>query len=372
MKQFDFKIIIVILFCAVLFGTLFAFIILPKSDYSPAEKRYLTGAPNLSFENILSGKFSEEAESFIADHIPGRKLLIGLSANYDRLSLRQTTKDIYMGTSGRLYEKPNVLNESIIRRNMACINEFADNIGTQVEMMIVPSAGFIMQNDIKGLYDTYNDDKIISAIYSQAGAHINTIDLLDSFSSAANGDELYYKTDHHWTSRGAYSAYCVYMQAKGRLALPEDAYDINTAGGFHGSTYSRSTLWQVPSESIEMWTSNTTISVEDTESDAVHKGVFFPENLDEDDKYTVFLDGNHSVITTHNPDGTGKLLVIRDSYANCLGCFLADSYETVTMVDLRYYKEPVSDLYREGNYDDVLILYSIGNFLSDANIIWLE
>ena len=86
----------------------------------------------------------------------------------------------------------------------------------------------------------------------------------------------------------------------------------------------------------------------------------------------MFLDGNHSVVRIHNPAGKGKLLVIRDSYANLLGTFLAESYETVVLVDLRYYKNPVSQLIAEEGCDEILIAYSLGNFMTDANIVWLR
>ena len=75
-----------------------------------------------------------------------------------------------------------------------------------------------------------------------------------------------------------------------------------------------------------------------------------------------------------NPEaaGKGKLLVIRDSYANCLGTFLAESYEEVVLVDLRYYKKPVSELLASEEFENVLVCYSIGNFMTDANIVWLR
>ena len=75
-----------------------------------------------------------------------------------------------------------------------------------------------------------------------------------------------------------------------------------------------------------------------------------------------------------NPEaaGKGKLLVIRDSYANCLGTFLANSYETVVLVDLRYYKLAVSELLAQEEFDDILVCYSLGNFMTDTNMIWLR
>ena len=96
--------------------------------------------------------------------------------------------------------------------------------------------------------------------------------------------------------------------------------------------------------------------------------------LEELDKYTVYLDGNHSLVRIENPAaaGKGKLLVIRDSYANCMGTFLANSYESVVLVDLRYYKNPVSELLAAEEFTDVLVCYSLGNFMTDTNLIFLR
>ena len=95
------------------------------------------------------------------------------------------------------------------------------------------------------------------------------------------------------------------------------------------------------------------------------------ERLKELDKYTVYLGGNQPLVRIHNPEGEGRILVIRDSYANCLGTFLAQSYAEVVLVDLRYYKSPVSELAKEG-FDQVLVCYSLYNFLTDANFPWLK
>lgn len=74
----------------------------------------------------------------------------------------------------------------------------------------------------------------------------------------------------------------------------------------------------------------------------------------------------------HNPEKEGKLLVIRDSYSNCLGGFLAESYGEVVLVDLRYYRQTVSELARQENFDDILVCYCCANFLTDTNLILLR
>ena len=125
---------------------------------------------------------------------------------------------------------------------------------------------------------------------------------------------------------------------------------------------------------LELWHGPSALTVTNGETETVHEGVFYRERLQESDKYTVFLDGNHSIVRIDNPErkGSGKLLVIRDSYANSLGCFLAESYETVVLVDLRYYKKAVSELYAQEEFTDILICYCIGNFMTDTNLVWLR
>ena len=164
------------------------------------------------------------------------------------------------------------------------------------------------------------------------------------------------------------------METKDRAYRAKEEFAVETVPGFYGSTYSRSALWLTPADTLELWTGTPDLQVTNKESGNLHTGIFYRERLEEADKYTVFLDGNHSLVTIRNPHaaGQGKLLVIRDSYSNCLGGFLAESYETVVLVDLRYYKQPISQLLAQEGFDDILVCYSLGNFLTDKNIIWLR
>lgn len=199
------------------------------------------------------------------------------------------------------------------------------------------------------------------------------IDLLEPFGRAER-ERLYYRTDHHWTGYGAWLAYREYMQSLGRDSLTEEEYALSYIPGFYGSTYSRSGFWQYPPEDMEIWDDGGSYSVSFSDREGSFDSLFFPERLEEADKYTYWLDGNHPLVRIENqdPEARGSLLVIRDSYSNCLGCFLAGSYKTVVLADLRYYKDALSELYRQENFDNVLIVYSIGNFLTDNNFVWLE
>ncbi len=363
-----------VLFCAFLFAFLALFLFLPEQNYSEKEKRYLAEKPELTWENVSTGGFSEDVETYLADHMPGRDFFVGMNAYVDLLTNRQVTKDIYLAEGNRLVEKPVVWNEAAAQRNMDAINKFAASVDRPVDFMLVPSAGYVLQDTVTGLSDPYTDDRIISSIYAMAGKNLNCRDLLPAFTGSEDTGKLYYRTDHHWTSLGAYTAYSAYMDMLGRQYPTQLEFAVESHEGFWGSTYSRSGLWMIPSEPVELWKNETAFTVTNSESEQPHHGLFYTERLEELDKYTVYLDGNHSLVTIQNPDavGKGKLLVIRDSYANCLGAFLANSYETVTLVDLRYYKKPVSELLAGGEYTDVLICYSLSNFMTDGNFVWLR
>ena len=370
-KRKDYLLCLLFLLGLFVMGALF--LLLPREDFSEKEKRYLEKAPELSWESLSSGDFGEKAEKYMADHLPFRDFFVGLAANTDRLMGLQVTKDIYVGESGRLYEAPCRENEAATQEHMEAINAFAQKLGRDVDFMLVPSAGYMMQQDIKGLKNPYIDDELIAAAYAQAGENLRCIDLLETFAAADRG-RLYYRTDHHWTGYGAWLAYREYMDSLGRESRAQTDYSLSYIPGFYGSTYSRSCLWQYPPEDMEVWDDGGTYSVSFSDREGEFDSLFFPERLEETDKYTYWLDGNHPLVRIENldPEADGSLLVIRDSYSNCLGCFLAGSYKTVVLADLRYYKEPLSELYEREGFDDVLVAYSVGNFLTDNNFIWLE
>lgn len=372
-SRFDEKLMIAA-FCGFLGVMSLLFILLPKEKFSPLEKRYLSDPPVLNWENLSSGKFGSDVESYMADYIPGRNFFVGLNAYVDLLTGRQVSKGVYAAEGNRLVRAPVVWNEAQAQQNMQAINNFAEKIGKQVDLMLVPSAGWAAQDTIVGLSDPYEDEVLIQRLYDLCGEGVRTIDLTSVIEAQPDPASLYYRTDHHWTTEGACLAYETYMQLLGRDYRAKEDFTVETASGFQGSTYSESALWLTPGEDIEMWHGSSNITVTNGENPEPHQGVFYQERLEEADKYTVFLDGNHSIVRITNPDakGKGKLLVIRDSYSNCLGTLLTESYEEVVLVDLRYYKNPVSQLCAEENFNDVLVCYSMDNIMTDTNLVWLQ
>ena len=366
--------LLITLFCGFLAVMSILYLCLPKETFSQQEKRYLAQSPEITWERISSGDFSADVDTFLADHIPGRSFFVGLNACWDLITGRQNSKDILLTKDLRLVEAPAEWDSAVVEKNASLFNNFAQKQSVPVDLMLVPSAGWASESQIPGVHPPYEDEAIIRSVYDQIGESINCVDILSVFSATGAPETFYYRTDHHWTSAGAYTAYRTYMEQLGRDCREPDAYQIETVSDFRGSAHSRSALWMIPGEPLELWTGGNKIQVTHESLSEPHEGIFFRERLAEADKYTVYLDGNHSLVRLYNPDaaGQGKLLVIRDSFSNCLGGFLADSYETVVLADLRYYRQSLSELVAEEGFDRILICYSLGNFMTDTNMVWLR
>lgn len=370
MKNQKEHIINISVFSLFLSAMLLLYVFLPKTDFSQLEKRYLQEFPEITVEKISDGSFGSEIEAYMADHMPARDLFVGLNSYYEQFVGQGHTSDIYLTKEDALVEAPVKINMASLEKNMKAINNFGKKLHTTVDFMIIPSAGWASRDNISGPANEYTDAEDIEKIYSMCSTDINTINVCNTFDSPL----LYYKTDHHWNSLGAYTGYKMYAEAINKPYREKDEFNIEKTPEFYGSTYSRAALWLTPPEELELWKCSENITVTNEADTKGHQGLFYRERLNETDKYTVFLDGNHSLVKIHNPDAKTNetILVIRDSYSNCLGGFLCETYENVLLVDLRYYKKSISDLCKEENPDNILICYSLHNFLTDANIIWLK
>lgn len=355
-------------FCAFLGIMAVLFLVLPKQEMSETEKRNLEKTPEFSWENLSSGKFGEDIESYMADHVPGRDFFVGVHSYTELLTGRQVTKDIYLAEGDRLVERPLEWNEQT-EKNIKAVNDLSVALGQPVDLMIVPSGGWAVRDSITGLSDEYLDDQLIEKLYGLAGEGVASRDLVSVFGSYEYPEQLYYRTDHHWTSLGAYTAYKAYMEMLGQPYAAQEDFTVQTVENFKGTTHSRAALWLIDGEPLEMWTGSENITVRFGKSEETYDKVFFENRLQELDKYTVFLDGNHDLVTLENPDAPvdETILVIRDSYSNCLGPFLAQTYKKVVLVDLRYYSDAVVDYCTLNRVDRVVVLYSLSNFMTDTN-----
>lgn len=374
------KYIPAVVFLIFIYGMALWFLFSPKTDYSSSEKRYLQKFPDTNVEKVLSGDFGNEFETFFADQFPQRNTWVGLNAYTALAEGNNGASGVYNCKNGYLINKP-VSTDNNLDKNVGAVVDFAKTIDAPTTVMLVPSTGYIADDVLPTFHDKYNDDEDISKISSTLSKEkIGFVDLRERFKSEyKNGSQLYYKTDHHWTTKGAYTGYQELCKALGITPIDDSTLKKDSYPDFYGTTYSSSGFWLTPPDNIEIWSnpknSDKNISVKITEGANVKTSgsMYFTDHLKEDDKYPVFIDGNHALTEITNTNAkNGTILLIKDSFSHSLAPFLAENYSKVVLVDLRYYKESVSQLVSTYNPEQVVVLYGIDNLATDTDIVWLK
>lgn len=374
------KYIPAVVFLIFIYGMALWFLFSPKTDYSSSEKRYLQKFPDANVEKVLSGEFGSEFETFFADQFPQRNTWVGINAYTTLAEGNNGASGVYNCKNGYLINKP-VSTDNNLDKNVGAVVDFAKTIDAPTTVMLVPSTGYIADDVLPTFHDKYNDDEDISKISSTLSKEkIGFVDLRERFKSEyKNGSQLYYKTDHHWTTKGAYTGYQELCKALGITPIDDSTLKKDSYPDFYGTTYSSSGFWLTPPDNIEIWSnpknSDKNISVKITEGANVKTSgsMYFTDHLKEDDKYPVFIDGNHALTEITNTNAkNGTILLIKDSFSHSLAPFLAENYSKVVLVDLRYYKESVSQLVSTYNPEQVVVLYGIDNLATDTDIVWLK
>ncbi len=348
-------------------------LVLPPRAYSEREKRYLVTAPQIDAETIRSASLSQTLEEAAADQFPLRDLFVGVNAYAELAEGRNTAQDVLMGKDGRLFAAP-AQDTGKLAANLSAVENYAAQSSVPVFVAAIPQAGYIYGEALPASAPPYDDDRTLARI-EESLPDADVLDVSAFLEDNKDAQSVYYKTDHHLTSFGAYLVYIKLCNALGIDPMPSDGFTVELWDGFYGTAFSSSGYWLTQPDKIELWRwdGHEAVTVEIPETETRHDGLFFTEHLGSEDKYPVYLDGNHALTHLHNDAApAGTLLLVKDSFAHCLSCFLAAHYRDIYLVDLRYYKEPVSELAEEVGADTVLVLYGVANLLTDSSLVWLR
>ena len=182
---------------------------------------------------------------------------------------------------------------------------------------------------------------------------------------------IYYKTDHHWTSLGAYLAYKEFAIVNNIAPIEITDLRENRVDGFLGTYFSKSKKINAKEDYI-LYYDNLNI---DVKIDGVKvSGLNNDDKWESSDKYSAFLNGNNglTVIKNNSIKNNSKILVIKDSYANSFIQFLINNYNEIYVVDLRSYSTGFNNFFKENKFNNVLIMYSLKNLSEDVNLSKLK
>ena len=348
----------------------FAFLISEKQEFSEGENRYLEKFPEFTFSSLKEGKYTEKLQSYLSDHFPLRNLFMGLKAETEIALGKREIGGVYIAKDGYLiedYAAPKNTDKIVGQ-----FEKFAKSLeSAEVSLMLAPTAITIYEEKLPALAPVRSQMQTRDEIYGRLD--FSTIDRYDALMGAKKDNELYYRTDHHWTGYGAYAAYTAYCEAREIEPLPLERFEITEVStDFKGTIYSKLNDAKIKADTITIFENpenRLTVYYEDKKETT--DSLYNFEYLDKKDKYSMFLNNIHPFIeiTNETADSDKELAVVKDSYANCLVPFLVNHYRKVYVFDTRYYKGGPSKFINENRQiTDVLLLYNMNTLDNDTGI----
>ncbi len=360
-------------FAFVIIGVQGAFWCLPHEKVSEKEKRVLSEPPRISLARIADGRFMEQAETYLTDHFPARETFIGAQAYFRQAEGLNAANEIYRGKEDWLIATPLKDEQAILKRNLSALNDFLKQTGKPATALVVPTTGAVEADFLPWLHETYPDEVLLDMIQKTLDPAVKWCDVFGAFESHPEREKLFYRTDHHWTTAGAYRAYQLFCAETDRVPTPKTAYKITEVPDFYGTSYAKSGLWATKPDTLEVWQSETTVSIavqdENMKQPKEQDSLFFWAHQNELDKYPIFLDGNHGRVTIETGGKGERLLVLRDSFAHCFAPFLAEHFSRIDLIDLRYFKlQTVSEYLAQNPVDEILLCYGLDSLMTDRSI----
>lgn len=374
----------VLIFLLLIGGFAVAFLALPDRAFSPQENRGLQTLPSISAAGWISGDYADRCDDYFADQFPARDLLVGLKCRCELALGKGENDGILRGRDGylarvlfdartrdgRTLSDVDCVDMRQIQASCEALTRTRDALKIPFEILLTGRTIDVCASSFA--YPRENSDRLLDAVQSGLGDNTLTVEAVKSLRARHDADEyVYYRTDHHWTTRGAYYAYVHLMRSFGmeNAVIPEGAFEKRVvADDFYGTAWSAGGMRQVPPDEIEIWSLGNEDSFCVTADGRAINGFYSPAYLAGKDKYSFFLDGTHDVVTvTKNTDeARPRLLILKDSFANTIVPFLAQHFDLVllNLSSVRSDFTNLSGAVEEYDADFAALIYTLENMIT--------
>lgn len=340
------------------------FIISDDKEKSEWENRYLQRFPTVTFGNIKDGTFMREFDDYAADQMPFRDGFIKVKSLCEAAILKIENNGIVKGKDNQLFTK-HTESTKTFDKNADTIFKYLSILSDEnrnVTVAVAPNATGIMSDKIPVGMPNINQIEKINEFNGDISLlrNVNVIDLSRGLKKH-EGEYIYYRTDHHWTTFGAYIAYSEIS----KTPVSIEQLNKTSVNDFYGTLYAKYKGTGVKGDVIDYYD----IPIESLEFDDEKKDTLYDLSKTKVfDKYGLFLFGNKGkcVIKSHNAGNGKRLIIFKDSYANSLVPFLTFDYDEITLIDLRYFAGSVSELIEEKKDAEMLFLYNF-DFMNEDN-----
>ncbi|WP_434793632.1 hypothetical protein TPDSL_35340 [Terrisporobacter petrolearius] len=360
----------------ILFLVLFvgANIITKDKTFSERENRMLAGKPKFSVDKLLEGRFTSKFEDYVVDQFIGRDFFTNVKINMDKLLGKKESNGVFLGEDGYLVENFNKPNEKAVKENIQAINNFSARYkNIKQYMLISPTAVSILKDKLPIDAPVMDQEAYLQSYKDKLPQSVSFVDNYKTMYDHRN-EYIYYKTDHHWTSLGAFYSYKELAKYMGLEERPEDYYTQQmVSNDFLGALSSKSGYHVKEGDKVNVYlpakgdSQNVVVNyVEEQERTAT---LYSSQALKQKDNYEVFLKGNHPLVKIKTDANNNKtLLLFKDSYANSFIPFLVKDFSKIIVVDPRYYYEDIDSLMQQENVNEVLYLYNANTFFNDTSL----
>ncbi|MDM8200422.1 DHHW family protein [Allofournierella massiliensis] len=360
---------LLVLFFLFIFCFMIADGLWPKRAESDLERRDLAQFPKFSFSSLVKNEWTAKYGEYTKDQVIGRDSWLKAQSLCESLLFRkEEIGGAMIGKNDALFTKMFALTpteEKLLQKNTTLVQQFIEKFPGQVTFLLAPSSSVINAEELPANTPMLDENARLDTIFSTVG-EANSLDLREPFTAAKDDVQLYYDTDHHWTSYGAYLAYQQFCQMRGLTPMEVSESDYTTVPGFYGTTYSKALYWKSKPDTIAyldlpnaMTVWNVSPTFELTENFTAT--MYDKSKLETGDKYAMFLYGNNGYSTIEG-DGEGSILVVKDSYANSFIPYLTANYARIGVIDPRGFGLSVADFAQQEGYDEVLLLFNFQSF----------
>ena len=361
------------LFILLLFVFMLVNIAVPDREISEEENRVLETRPSLSMGTVMNGDFMEEWENYQSDQFAGRDFWRSFKVALDRLGGARMENGVYIGKDGQLMEEIEVPDDGQLEANLSALRQFTEDWpDIRTTVMLIPDAACILSDSLPAFAAVEDQRQLFGVAEQRLGDSVNWVDTVSILNNHTS-DKLYYKTDHHWTTQ---AAFYVFRESASSLGIEGEVGDgfvsYTVSDDFNGVLAAKSGIGLSEKETIDIYAP--TQGDDDVVLSYVDEGrkttsLYDSSKLETRDQYSVFLGGNASVIDIKTVSSSQKrLLVLKDSFANCFIPFLAPYYREIVVVDPRYCSGTMEDIMDTYRITDALVLYSGNTFFTDNHL----
>ena len=379
-----------------IFFSLFVYLILvylvpqlPHNETLYLEERKATQCESLNMQTLIDSSFQESFEKYASDALPIRDEVLLANAYVQRTCIRLAncvfSYEVYptyygcvwiqSDSDGRVCREPHIKTDTLeenLEKCAAGFNSLSDSISGNLVYCMPNKLGTSKLNPAYSLVNNAADEDwftkyFLNNLNERWSAYIDTYDSLAEYS------ENYFYSDHHWNIDGAVKNYKRIMSLLKREALNfTDSYKVDYLPEFYGASARKGIDLDGTADyllDVDYNHSDLLITVNDEQK---YDAGFLDDSYEQDDSkkwhaiksytapYANYFHSNKEKIVIENPSCNNQdtLLIVADSFANCMDRFFAESYGRVVYIDPRQTKKSIKDIAREYNVEDCVCIIS--------------